>query len=74
MVKSTRLLQFVTMHSRTFFINDVVDNIEKERMVVALGINSYVYRDDIENYIDNIAKDVVKIIEFAPKLCIICKT
>lgn len=41
----------------------LVDNIEKERMVVALGINSYVYRDDIENYIDNIAKDVVKIIE-----------
>ena len=41
----------------------LVDNIEKERQVVALGINSFVYRDDVEDYIDNIAKDVVKIIE-----------
>lgn len=41
----------------------LVDNIEKERQVVALGITSFVYRDDVEDYIDNIAKDVVKIIE-----------
>lgn len=41
----------------------LVDNIEKERRVVSLGINTFVYRDDVENYIDNIAKDVVKIIE-----------
>lgn len=41
----------------------LADNIEKERQIVGLGINSFVYRDDVENYIDNIAKNVVKIIE-----------
>ena len=41
----------------------LADNIEKERQVVGLGINSFVYRDDIEDYIDNISKNVVKIIE-----------
>ena len=41
----------------------LVDNIDKERQVVALGITSFVYRDDVEDYIDNIAKNVVKIIE-----------
>lgn len=37
--------------------------IEKEREIVKLGINTFVYRDDIEYYIDNVASDVVKIIE-----------
>lgn len=37
--------------------------IEKEREIIKMGINTFVYRDDIEEYIDNIAKDVVKIIE-----------
>ena len=37
--------------------------IEKEREIVKMGIDTFVYRDDIEEYIDNIAKDVVKIIE-----------
>lgn len=37
--------------------------IEKERDIVATGFNEFIYRDDIEDYIDNIAKDVVKIIE-----------
>lgn len=37
--------------------------IEKEREIVKLGINTFIYRDDIEEYIDNIAKDTVKIIE-----------
>lgn len=41
----------------------LANNIEKERQIVALGVNSFVYRDDIEDYIDNIAKNVVKIIE-----------
>lgn len=40
-----------------------LDCIEKEREIVKLGINTFVYRDDIEEYIDNIAKDTVKIIE-----------
>lgn len=37
--------------------------IEKEREIVAAGVNTFIYRDDIEEYIDHIAKDVVKIIE-----------
>lgn len=37
--------------------------IEKERKLVALGVDTFIYRDDIEEYIDHIAKDVVKIIE-----------
>lgn len=37
--------------------------IEKERELVKLGINTFVYKDDIEDYIDHIADDVVKIIE-----------
>ena len=37
--------------------------IERERKIVALGVDTFIYRDDIEEYIDNIAKDVVKIIE-----------
>ena len=34
----------------------LADNIEKEMQVVGLGINSFVYRDDIEDYIDNCNK------------------
>ncbi len=41
----------------------LVDCVEKEREIVKLGINKFVYRDDIEEYIDNITKNVVKIIE-----------
>lgn len=41
----------------------LVDCVEKEREAVKLGIDSFVYREDIEEYIDNISKDVVKIIE-----------
>lgn len=37
--------------------------IEKEREIVKMGITTFVYRDDIEEYIDNVAKDTVKIIE-----------
>lgn len=37
--------------------------IEKEREIVKMGINTFVYRDDIEFYISNVASDVVKIIE-----------
>ncbi|RDY88647.1 hypothetical protein [Bacillus amyloliquefaciens] len=40
-----------------------LESIEKEREIVKLGIDTFVYRDDIEEYIDNIAKDTVKIIE-----------
>ena len=43
----------------TFHIKSIL----KEKEIIDLGITKFVYRDDIENYIDNIAKDVVKIIE-----------
>jgi hypothetical protein len=41
----------------------LTDCVAKEREVLKLGINSFVYREDIEEYIDNIAKTPVKIIE-----------
>lgn len=41
----------------------LADNIDKEKQVVKLGVNSFVYRDDIEDYIDNIRRNVVKIVE-----------
>lgn len=41
----------------------LTDCIENERALVRAGINTFVYREDIEDYIDNISKDVVKIIE-----------
>nr|DAG61077.1 MAG TPA: hypothetical protein [Caudoviricetes sp.] len=37
--------------------------IEKEREIVKMGINTFIYQDDIEEYIDSVAKDTVKIIE-----------
>lgn len=37
--------------------------IEKEREIVKMGIDTFVYRDDIEYYIDNVAADTVKIID-----------
>ncbi len=40
-----------------------LDCIEKEREIIKMGINTFIYRDDIEEYIDNVAKDTVKIIE-----------
>lgn len=40
-----------------------IDCIEKERELVKVGINTFVYREDITEYIKNVAKKVVKIIE-----------
>lgn len=40
-----------------------LDCIEKEREIVKNGITTFIYRDDIEEYIDTVAKDTVKIIE-----------
>lgn len=40
-----------------------LETIEAEREIVKMGITTFVYRDDIEEYIDHIAKDTVKIIE-----------
>lgn len=40
-----------------------IKSILKEKKIIDLGITKFIYRSDIENYIDNIANDVVKIIE-----------
>lgn len=40
-----------------------LDCTEKERDIVKMGITTFIYRDDIEEYIDTVAKDTVKIIE-----------
>lgn len=40
-----------------------IDCIEKERELIKNGIDTFIYKDDITDYIDNVAKGVVKIIE-----------
>lgn len=40
-----------------------LDAIEREREIIKMGVDTFIYRDDIEEYIDHISKDVVKIIE-----------
>lgn len=40
-----------------------LETIEKEKEIVSLGIDTFIYKDDIEDYIDNVSNDVVKIIE-----------
>lgn len=40
-----------------------LEAIEKERELIKLGIDTFVYKEDIENYIDNVAKNTVKVIE-----------
>lgn len=41
----------------------LVDCVEREREIVKLGINTFVERQDIEEYIDKVSKNPVKIIE-----------
>lgn len=40
-----------------------LDTIEKERELVKLGIDTFIYKDDITYFMKNVAKDRVKIIE-----------
>ena len=40
-----------------------LETIEREREIVALGVDTFVYKDDIEYYIKEVADDVVKIID-----------
>lgn len=40
-----------------------LDVVEKERELVKMGIDTFVYKDDITHYIKKVASDVVKIIE-----------
>lgn len=41
----------------------LLECIEKEKAVIQMGVDTFVYRSDIEEYMDNIAKDVVVIQE-----------
>ncbi|GLO66266.1 hypothetical protein [Oceanobacillus kimchii] len=40
-----------------------LETLEKEKKVIDMGIDTFVYEDEITNYIQNVADDVVKIIE-----------
>lgn len=40
-----------------------VEKIEKEKMLVDKGYTTFIYKDTIEDYIDNVADGVVKIVE-----------
>ena len=40
-----------------------LDCIEREREIIKTGVDTFIYRDDIEDYIENVADDAVKIIE-----------
>ncbi len=40
-----------------------IDNVEKEYKLLDLGINHFVYKEDVEEYIDKVDSRVVKIIE-----------
>lgn len=40
-----------------------LETIEKEREIIRLGVDTFVYRDDIEEFIDTVTNDVVKLIE-----------
>lgn len=42
-----------------------VKNVQKEQAAINEGFNSFVYRDDLEVYITNVAKSVVKITDIA---------
>lgn len=43
----------------------LAETLNKEEKLIPLGVTTFVYRDTIEDYIDNVADDVVKIIELA---------
>ena len=40
-----------------------IDAVEKERELVKMGIDTFVYLEDVEEYIDEVAKNAIKIIE-----------
>ena len=42
-----------------------LETIEKERQLVKMGINTFVYKDDIDTYIDDVSKNTVKVIELS---------
>lgn len=50
----TRAIERLAFHLKT---------IEKEYKLLDLGVSTYVFEEDVRNYIENIASDVIKIIE-----------
>lgn len=57
--KYKRLNQVETMKKLMF----IIDTIPKERELLKIGINIFIYKDDIEEYINNVVNKTVKIIE-----------
>ncbi len=57
--KYKRTNQITGMKKLMFIIN----SIEKEEQAIRLGINQFVYRQDIEDFIENVSSEVVKIID-----------
>jgi hypothetical protein len=51
--------QHITMRKLIFHL----ETIEKEREIVKMGINTFVYQDEVTHFIKDVADDVVKIIE-----------
>ena len=43
----------------------LAETLNQEEKLIPLGVTTFVYRDAIEDYIDNVANDVVKIIELS---------
>ncbi len=43
----------------------LADTLTKEEKVIELGINTFIYKDTIEDYIENVANKTVKIIELS---------
>lgn len=63
---STELLEKYKKTGQTKAVKKLIFHIKtilKEKELIDLGITKFIYREDIENYIDNVADDVVKIIE-----------
>lgn len=46
-------------------LNFLADVLKKEEKLIELGIDTFVYRDMIEDYIDHVSKDAVKVIELS---------
>ena len=60
LMKKYKLLGQKKMIRKLMFI---VNCIPKEKQLLDMGINTFIYKDDIEEYINTVDKKVVKIIE-----------
>lgn len=60
LMKKYKLLGQKKMIRKLMFI---VDCVPKEKQLLDMGINTFIYKDDIEEYINSVERKVVKIIE-----------